>query len=96
MDDTIQCKNVAGGVNYHTLIAAMLKSGRRHPVIFHKRTSRRAERIVIEGHYCTTRMETYLELMACRQAIQRINQLLTISDDLDGAKVAQILKELGL
>lgn len=95
MEDTIQCKTTIGGVNYHTLISAMLKSGRTHPAIFHRRTERVTEtRINVLGHYVTSQVETYLELMACRQAIKRIKAL-----GVDGTHILainQILKELGL
>lgn len=93
MDDTVQCKNTIGGVNYHELISGMKKAGRPHPVVFHKRTSRRDTNVVLKGHYCTTTMATYLELMACKQAIQRIRSR---GSDISEVTISQILTELGL
>lgn len=93
MDDTVQCKNVSGGVNYHALIQDLIASGRPHPVVFHKRTSRREQNMVVQGHYCTSTLDTYVHLMACKQAIKRMK---AIGPQINAAHIIQILQELGL
>lgn len=93
MDDTVQCKNTIGGVNYHELISGMQKAGRPHPVVFHKRTSRREANVVLKGHYCTTTMATYLELMAYKQAIKRI---MAVGRSVNADAIVHILNDLNL
>lgn len=93
MIDTISCKTTIAGINYHELLTDLEKSGRPGRVVFHRRTYKADKKIMVKGHYCTTDLDNYLELMACRQAIKRI---MSLDSTQTNQTLLGILRELGL
>lgn len=95
MDDSISAKNYCKSVNYSELLTRLNASGRPHPVVFHKQTSRAltSTRFLPKGTYAITDLENYLELMAYKQAMKCV---MKVGRRVDADAILQILNELGL
>lgn len=100
MNDTIQAKSYSCAVSYISLLEKIKASGRLHPVIFHKYTTRTkdpkqiasggGETFVPRAIFAISYIDTYVEGMAARKAVERILKLEALPDE-----VIKILNELG-
>lgn len=103
MDDTIQAKSAVKSIAYPGLLDRIRQSGRPHPVVFHRQTSRsvsdkaKGTIQVTRDKFAISYMDSYLEGMAARAAIKRIRALLAGDDTLNSpAQIDSILTDLGL
>lgn len=96
MNDSIQAKSEARQVTYPKHLSRIRAASRPHPVVFHRQTAKSGTRFMVRDEFAICYVDTYIELMACRELIIRLKKLLPNVDVVAQKAIQQELAKLGL
>lgn len=98
MTVTIQCKTESKSVAYPGLLSRIRETGRLHPVIWHRQTTKSGARFMERDLFAICYLSDYLDLLASSHLVSKIKQMILENKPEDGEMptlwIMDIQKEL--